>query len=167
MGISIPIECRTAIAAVTLMMLSSYSASGPAKDAPGLSAEDEVRNTELAFAKSMSDRDFGAFATHLSADAVFFNGSQVLRGSPAVSAAWKPRFHAPKAPFSWKPDHVEVLPSGGLALSTGPVIAEGKVVGRFNSIWRLEAPHTWRIVFDKGESVCAESASGNHGHRQP
>jgi hypothetical protein len=24
------------------------------------------------------------------------------------------------------------------------------VVGRFNSIWRREAPGVWRVVFDKG-----------------
>jgi hypothetical protein len=53
---------------------------------------------------------------------------------------------------------VEVLASGDLALSTGPVVVKGKVVGRFNSIWRLEAPNTWHIVFDKGESVCPDAA---------
>jgi ketosteroid isomerase-like protein len=44
-----------------------------------------------------------------------------------------------------------VLSSGELALSTGLVRnPEGKVVARFNSIWRREAPGTWRVVFDKG-----------------
>ena len=27
---------------------------------------------------------------------------------------------------------------------------DGKVIGRFNSIWRQEAPGRWRVVFDKG-----------------
>jgi ketosteroid isomerase-like protein len=141
-----------------LWMLSAFAGSGPAKEAPAGNAEEEVRRTELAFAKSMADRDLGAFASHLSRDAVFFDGKRTLHGAPEVSAAWSPRFRGPKAPFSWAPDHVEVLASGGLALSTGPVIEDGKVVGRFNSIWRLEAPHTWRIVFDKGESICADPA---------
>jgi hypothetical protein len=26
----------------------------------------------------------------------------------------------------------------------------GKVIGRFNSIWRLEPPGEWCVVFDKG-----------------
>jgi len=52
---------------------------------------------------------------------------------------------------------VEVLASGDLAQSSGPVIVNDRVVGRFNSIWRLEAPHTWRIVFDKGEPVCTDA----------
>ena len=144
--------------AAALLMLSAFAASGTAKEMPVVNAEEEVRNTEMAFAKSMADRDFGAFASHLSREAVFFDGKKILHGAPEVSAAWKPRFRGPKAPFSWAPDHVEVLASGGLALSTGPVIEDGKVVGRFNSIWRLEAPHTWRIVFDKGETVCAAPA---------
>jgi hypothetical protein len=30
----------------------------------------------------------------------------------------------------------------------------GKLVATFTSIWRLEAPGVWRIVFDKGNDVC-------------
>jgi ketosteroid isomerase-like protein len=146
------------IALAALWMLGAFPSSAPATEAPVVNAEEEVRNTEMAFAKSMADRDFGAFASHLSRDAVFFAGKKTLHGAPEVAAAWRARFRGPKAPFSWAPDHVEVLASGGLALSTGPVIEDGKVVGRFNSIWRLEAPHTWRIVFDKGETVCADPA---------
>ena len=43
-----------------------------------------------------------------------------------------------------------MLPDGTLALSTGPVLdPAGKPIGRFNSIWRLEAPGVSRVVFDK------------------
>jgi len=42
-----------------------------------------------------------------------------------------------------------------LALSSGPVHdAKHKLIGRFTSIWRQEAPGVWRIVFDKGTDVC-------------
>jgi hypothetical protein len=30
----------------------------------------------------------------------------------------------------------------------------GKVVSRFNSVWRQDAPGVWRVVFDRGEPVC-------------
>lgn len=54
-------------------------------------------------------------------------------------------------PVPWAPDQVEVLASGTLALSTGPVHdTSGKVIGRFNSVWRLESDGLWRVVFDKG-----------------
>ena len=47
-----------------------------------------------------------------------------------------------------------VLADGTLAHSSGPVRdPSGKLIARFNSVWRLEAPGTWRIVFDRGESV--------------
>jgi ketosteroid isomerase-like protein len=50
---------------------------------------------------------------------------------------------------------VQVLESGTLALSTGPVRdPKGKLVGRFSSIWRREAPGVWRIIFDHGSDVC-------------
>jgi ketosteroid isomerase-like protein len=117
-------------------------------------ATQQVTATEQAFAKTMADRNFQAFASFLSPEAVFFSGSQVHRGGDAVAEAWQPYFVGAKAPFSWRPDHVEVLASGKLALSTGPVYEGPNVVGRFNSIWRLESPGTWRIVFDKGEAVC-------------
>jgi ketosteroid isomerase-like protein len=128
-------------------------ASSQARVEPSAAA-DEVRLTELAFAKSMADRDFPSFENRLSRDAVFFGDDRVQRGRDDVAIAWKPYFSGSRAPFSWAPDHVEILPSGGLALSTGAVKVGDRVVARFNSIWRREAPHTWRIVFDKGEPVC-------------
>ena len=51
---------------------------------------------------------------------------------------------------------MEVLDSGTLALSSGPVHdAGGKLVAEYNSIWRLEAQDgAWRIIFDKGSKAC-------------
>jgi ketosteroid isomerase-like protein len=117
-------------------------------------ASKQVIAAEQAFAKTMADRNFKSFVKFLSPDAVFFNGGSVSRGAAAVAATWEPYFSAHEAPFSWTPDHVEVLASGDLALSTGPVIQDHKIVGRFNSIWRQESPNNWRIAFDKGEAVC-------------
>jgi len=114
-------------------------------------ARQQVFAAERAFARSMAERDMPAFASHVSEEAIFFDGAGVLRGKPAVIAAWSRFFKDKAAPFSWEPDRVEVLPSGTLALSTGLVRGpDGKVVGRFNSVWRREAPGVWRVVFDKG-----------------
>lgn len=112
----------------------------------------QVADTERAFARSMAERDHAAFTAHLSEPAVFFSGPQVLNGKAAVAAAWKRFFEAKEAPFSWAPDQVVVLGDGTLAHSSGPVRdPSGKPIARFNSVWRLEAPGVWRIVFDKGE----------------
>jgi ketosteroid isomerase-like protein len=151
-------SCGVACLIIALSTLCACTTAGPPRRSAAAGAEEAVRSSELAFAKSMADRDFGAFVSHLSGDAVFFDDRKIQHGAAEVAAAWKPLFSDPKAPFSWAPDHVEVLASGDLALSTGPVIVNDKVVGRFNSIWRLEAPRTWRIVFDKGEPVCAAAA---------
>jgi len=131
--------------------------------APAWAAESEsnatlgqqVREAEIAFAKTMADRDHDAFATHVSEEAVFFDDRSALRGRSAVAAGWAGFFEGPDAPFSWKPERVEVLESGTLALSTGPVFdPRGNQVGTFNSIWRREADGVWRVVFDKGCPPC-------------
>lgn len=114
-----------------------------------LTAEVEARET--AFAATMAARDFQAFLSFVSPEAVFFGASGALRGKEAVARAWEPYFQGEAAPFSWRPDTVEVLDSGTLALTSGPVFApSGEEVGRFNSIWRLDPDGVWRVVFDRG-----------------
>lgn len=111
----------------------------------------EVEAREIAFAKTMADRDLEAFLSFISPEAIFFAGNAPLRGHDEIGRAWAPFFDGVSAPFSWHPDVVEVLESGHLALSSGPVrAASGEEVGRFNSIWRKEADGQWRVVFDKG-----------------
>jgi len=112
---------------------------------------EQVLAVERAFARTMVDRDLQAFSAFLSDEAVFFSGTKTLRGRQQITEAWSVYFTGPAPPFSWDPDQVVVLESGTLALSTGPVVdPSGQVVGRFNSIWRLDSPGVWKIVFDKG-----------------
>ena len=118
-------------------------------------AEREVADTERAFAKTMADRDFAAFKSFLADDAIFFSGPTPLRGKERVAGAWQRFYEKPEAPFSWQPEQVQVLESGELALSTGPVRdPKGKLFATFTSIWRREASGQWRIIFDKGNDVC-------------
>ena len=139
---------KTLLAAMAGLLMAGTVAAQP--DLEALTRQ--VADTERAFARSMAERDHAAFTKHLSEHAVFF-GAKVLNGKPAVAAAWKRFFEAKDAPFSWEPDQVVVLGDGTLAHSTGPVRdPAGKPIARFNSVWRLEAPGVWRIVFDKGES---------------
>jgi ketosteroid isomerase-like protein len=114
----------------------------------------QVLATERAFARSMTERDFAAFARHLSEHAVFWSGPAPLQGKAAVMSAWKPFYDAAQAPFSWDPDQVVVLSDGSLAHSTGLVRdATGRLLARFNSVWRQESPGVWRIVFDRGSPL--------------
>jgi ketosteroid isomerase-like protein len=115
----------------------------------------QVADTERAFAATMKARDHAGFVSFLSEEAIFFNGPEVQRGKKVVGDAWKRFYDKPQAPFSWEPDEVEVLDSGTLAHSSGPVYdPSGKLIARYNSIWRLEAPGSWKIIVDKGAEVC-------------
>jgi ketosteroid isomerase-like protein len=110
---------------------------------------------EIAFAKTMADRDYLAFLRFVAEDAVFLNGDKPLRGKAAIAEYWKRFYSDSRAPFSWKPELVEVIGSGGLAQSTGPVSsADGKVFASFYSTWRLESDGNWRVVLDNGYDVC-------------
>ncbi len=110
-----------------------------------------VWRAEIAFAKTMADRDHAAFQTHLADEAVFFGTPTPLRGKAAVAEGWKRFYESKEAPFSWQPDRVQILNGGKLAISTGPVKdAAGKQTARFTSIWRKESDGRWRVVFDKG-----------------
>ena len=136
------------------ILLAGCARSGPQADL--LNLEEQVRATERAFARTMADRDHAAFTTFLSDEAVFASGDETLRGKEQVAASWKQYFDEDGAPFSWTPETVEVLESGSLALSTGPVHdSGGKLIATFTSIWRQEAPDRWYVVFDKGHPACA------------
>jgi uncharacterized protein (TIGR02246 family) len=141
----------------TAWLIGALLACGPASGAAADSLETlaaKVRAREAAFAKTMADRDLAAFATFVAEDAVFL-GRGVLRGRAAVAERWKPLYEGPKAPFSWQPDRVEVIASGTLAVSTGPVFdPEGKRTGTFNSTWRLDQDGEWRVVLDHGCPPC-------------
>jgi ketosteroid isomerase-like protein len=121
----------------------------------GADLREQVRATERAFAKTMADRDHAAFVSYLSEEAVFFGGNGVTRGPKQVGDVWKRFFDGAKAPFSWEPEQVEVLESGSLAFSSGPVWdPDHKRIGTFNSVWRRGPNGKWKIVFDKGCPPC-------------
>ena len=117
-----------------------------------------VADVERAFAATMARRDATAFGSFISLEAIFMGSSdtpRVLRGRQAIVEGWKQFFDGAAAPFSWEPDIVEVTDSGGMALTSGPVHGpNGELIGRFNSIWRLEPDNKWRVIFDRGAPVC-------------
>src|SRR5262245_34056036 len=143
---------------LTLFLLLVVTASSERSIAAQTSNDalrQQVREAERSFARSMAARDFKAFGELVADEAVFFGSQGAQRGKAAVLAAWKPFFDGPTAPFSWDPDVVEVLESGSLGLSSGPVKdPNGKQTGVFNSIWRRDAGGRWKVVFDKGCPPC-------------
>jgi ketosteroid isomerase-like protein len=101
--------------------------------------QEQVAEAEIAFAQTMADRDFDAFKTFLSKEAVFVSGNSIARGRAQIAEQWSAYYVDDQAPFSWRPELVVVLDSGDLALSTGPVFdASGQLVSYYNSTWRKE-----------------------------
>lgn len=152
-----------ALATSLILSFTSPSTMSQTPTPPDLAAlQQQVFAAERAFARSMAERRHADFIAHLAEHTVFFDGKRPLHGRATVAAAWKPFYDAAQAPFSWEPDQVEVMADGTLALSTGLVRnPAGKPVGRFNSIWRMEAPGIWRVVFDKGSPLSAAESAGS------
>lgn len=148
---------------MALLSGASLLSAGCASVGPRTSNRELVRgvtDAELAFARTMADRDHGAFLGFVSPEAVFLNGGKPLAGREAVGKHWARFYAGPTPPFSWQPDLVVVLASGTLAQSVGPVSnPAGKVVARFYSTWRLEGDGRWRVVFDDGYDVCESRAA--------
>jgi ketosteroid isomerase-like protein len=144
------IERRTLL--MGCLLLAGGVAAAPAADShEALVAA--VKAREIAFAKTMADRDHAAFGSFVAEDAVFMAPTP-LHGRKAVVEGWKHFFEGP-APFSWAPERVEVTLSGTLAVSSGPVFdPEGKRVSTFNSTWRREKDGEWRVVIDIGCPPC-------------
>jgi len=141
------------VIALSIAAIAGCTAMTPKPSTANL--QKQVADTERAFAKTMADRNHAAFVSFLADESIFFTSKSALRGKQAVADAWKAFYEGPAAPFSWEPKTVEVLDSGTLALSSGPVYdPKGKNVATFTSIWRLEAPGTWKVIFDKGNEVC-------------
>jgi ketosteroid isomerase-like protein len=136
------------LAALLLGLCSTSAFADPA---------DDVRCREIGFSQSVEEQDTEAFRSFIDTDARFV-GNSVVRGVDAVVEAWAVFFTAEGPIIKWRPQIIEVLDNGTLALSRGPyrVItrnAEGKTVenwGTFNSIWRLNDDGQWRVVFDAG-----------------
>jgi ketosteroid isomerase-like protein len=150
-----PMRINGWILAATAGMLAGCAMTSPIPRADLATLQQQVIAAERGFAKTMADRNFAAFQTYLADEAVFFTSTAALRGKATVAEFWKRFYERPEAPFSWEPEKVEVLDSGTLAISFGPVRdPKGKHFSNFQSIWRLEAPGVWRVIFDRGNEQC-------------
>jgi len=118
----------------------------------------DVRCREIGFSKAAEQQDADAFVTFIDKDARFVGGAGVMRGPLEIAAAWSVFFDDGGPTIKWRPQFVEVLADGNLALTRGPYRMidkddDGNEVerwGTFNSVWRKHADGTWRVVFDAG-----------------
>lgn len=140
---------------ILALCLSGFGCATPPPSPAVANVRLDVMATERAFARTMAERNHAAFAVFVAKEAIFFSGPTPLRGKQQVVEGWARHYANPNPPFSWEPEEVEVLQSGTLALSSGPVRDPvGKVIARFTSIWKRTALNTWEIIFDKGSEAC-------------
>jgi ketosteroid isomerase-like protein len=124
---------------------------------------DEVRCREISFSKSIESRDMEAFRSFLDDDARFV-GNRIRRGPDEITEAWRTYEPEDGPSLKWRPQIIEVLEDGKLALSRGPYRYTQKndageevdYWGTFNSVWRLQDDGSWKVVFDAG-SPAAEA----------
>ena len=115
---------------------------------------EEVRSTEIAFAKAFAERDAKKFFSYLADDAQFLGQQKNMHGKQEVIAVWSEFFKPAVVPFRWQPERVVTNAAGDLGFSSGPVFDEtGAQVGTFTSTWVRQSDGSWKILFDGG-SVC-------------
>jgi ketosteroid isomerase-like protein len=115
---------------------------------------EEVRATEIAFAKAFADRDAKKFSSYLADDAQFLGRRNTMCGKQEVIAGWSEFFKPAVAPFRWQPERVVTNAAGDLGFSSGPVFDEAGVqIGTFTSTWVRQPDDSWKILFDGG-SAC-------------
>jgi ketosteroid isomerase-like protein len=139
------------IGTLVIMLIATVSAADPA---------DDVRCREIAFSKSIENRDIEAFKSFIDPDARFV-GSSISRGPEEIAAAWSVFVSQEGPRILWRPQIIEVLDDSTLALSRGPYRytatdengVETELWGTFNSIWRLQEDGSWKVVFDAGNAA--------------
>jgi ketosteroid isomerase-like protein len=115
---------------------------------------EEVRSTEVAFARAFADRDAKKFFSYLTDDAQFLGRRNTMHGKQEVIAGWSEFLKPAVAPFRWEPERVVTNAAGDLGFSTGPVFdEEGTQIGTFTSTWVRQSDGSWKILFDGG-SIC-------------
>ena len=122
---------------------------------------EEVRATEIAFAKAFADRDAKKFFSYLADDAQFLGRRNTMHGKQEVIAGWSEFFKPAVAPFRWQPERVVTNAAGDLGFSTGPVFDEAGVqIGTFTSTWVRQPDGSWKILFDGGSAFPTTKQSG-------
>src|ERR1700741_2191339 len=89
------------------LLLFSLAGGGFAVAEDRAALTEQVRATEIAFAKTLADRDVKKFRSMIAPDVIWL-GEQPLRGPDQVLTRWQKYFDAPTPPFSWAPEIVEV-----------------------------------------------------------
>ncbi len=91
---------KTFLTVIGLLVLSATSMAETVIPNKKISLEEQVRQTETAFAQTMVDRNFKDFQSFLSEEAIFLSGKKTLRGITEIAELWSTYYEKAEAPFS-------------------------------------------------------------------
>ena len=151
-----PLGYKLSIRSLALASFVVIAGNSGASDAD-TDAKQAVRCAEIGFSESAESRNIAEFEAFIHPDARFI-GQTVLHGPESIVAAWAVFFQADGPAIRWRPEFVEVLESGELAMTRGPYRvtsvdangAEKHEWGIFNSVWKRSHDASWKVVFDAG-----------------
>jgi ketosteroid isomerase-like protein len=137
------------------------TAAATARDAQDGSPLKSLVNTEIAFARTSSQRGMdSAFVAFMADDAVIF------RPHPVNGQEWFRTHPAPPILLTWEPSFADVAAAGDLGYTTGPWMARDRAdttaapaYGDFVTIWKKQRGDVWRVALDIGISHPAPSSA--------
>jgi len=124
----------------------------PAKTSHAKVLEKQLRDADLAFAKSTAERRIEGWMEFFADDAAIIREGKVLSGVQSIREFYTPVFANKDFTLTWVPTKAEVSKDGTLGYTYGD--AEAKVGsqvsrGMYVTVWR-RVGNKWKVVLDLG-----------------
>lgn len=121
-------------------------------------AREEVKSTEMAFAKMAEEEGIAKAFLHFADDsAVLYRQQRLFKGKDEILSYFENHSHLyNNARLEWTPDHIEISSSCDLASTYGPYTLiyhnhEGAEIlnkGFFHTVWKKQNTGEWRYIWD-------------------
>lgn len=119
-----------------------------------------VACADVALSRAVEQRQVDEFLSYLDENARFFSDDTMKYGADDVRRAWSIYFEEDGPLLRWRPQFVEVVADGRLAITRGPYRYldrndDGELVeawGTYNSFWRKLPNGEWKVLYDSGGS---------------
>ena len=137
-----------------ILCLASFSCETKTTDDTITKWKQEIRDTELQFAKMVQEEGIhNAFVAFAADDAVVMRNNSVFKGKSVIDSLYK---NANSKTLTWSPDFIEVSISGDLGYTYGTYQYTHKDstgietvdTGIFHTVWKRQLDGSWKFVWD-------------------